>query len=1828
MLESKRLCARKAAVFIAVAVIALLAVALYAQGFTLSGKITSYNPQNSAEIALYQNGEKITSVTIDSRSGNGEATQVFSIEGISAGVYDLTVTKSGCLTYTVKAISVSGDLDLASTELPGIADIRLVSGDISEDGFIDASDVSMLVFDLGKSKDNSTYSLSDINGDGYRDALDVAVLSANMLKTQNDITYPEDSGEEDISVTRILSFDSAGEGGWWGTTSPLWKTEGQNEGSGWLSGEAEGSASQVICGNLYGEVENAQTVPGNADYPIESADYADVSSDRYIVLDVYVSDVEAVTTMNVSFSSCRNGPVGDYTASWVVDTIDFENGWNTVSLTLEDASCGSEFDASKVQYISFTMNTMAACVWGVDDLRCTSDVAEDQPTDEPEDEPEDQPDDPPAQEPDDGNDQIADRVYTDTVYVNGAVEGVSLDEVEREYYLQVESTPMDAQPEIISVQSGAYDAGEYTEKVISLDGSWQMMKSDGSESYIYTEEMLPTSGYTKMNIVGFPIEASSQNTMMGDNYYAPSNVNDGAFNSEADDEWVSGGPSVDQEPWFIIDLLEERQINGFILYNNGALGVYDGSDRAENTRAFTVWISQDKEEWTSVYTTTRNTKSTTDVKLDGYYTARYVKVTLEQTEQAAKGYARIVEFELYGKEKIFTPAQLDFSTAYNVTVPRSVPNALYEAGVIGDPTVGYNDAQAREAVGNTWWFKKDFEYQISDGRVVLSFGGVCDRVDVWVNDVYQGFHQGMYGGPEYDITDIVRDGANSVVVRMYPVAGNWFDTVAFHAGWGWTYAKIPPLGIWQSVNVKTLSKVEIENPFVSAVDTNGTMDFYTEIVSPDKEAINGTLIASISPKNFEGESCSFTYPVSTQESETSLRLRFNIPSPQLWWPNGVGEQNLYILTLSFADEGGNIISEKKVQFGIRTIEMAPLEDVGEYSDVYNWTFIINGKKMFLHGANWCPIDAMMDFSYERYDRMLSLGKSQNLQILRAWGVGMVETEIFYDLCDEYGIFVYQEWPISWDSYKTQPEAVLYETVIYNTKRLRNRASLLMWGGGNESVAGMTEDILNEVGKLTIENDGTRPWHRTDPHGDASHLYDTYMGGMPLEENLTYESPFIGEFGVPSFPMRESISKYATEQELNTWPIVAGNSIDYHTLAFGNFSSLEMTGDVKTMTYYGQEFLKIDSLDDLILGSQLAQTVGITHTLQRARANFPSATAICYYKLTDVYPTASWAPVDYYGTPKIMHYFIQDVYQPLAAVAIFDKVSYYGENAEIPVYLLDDGDALADKQWTVNARVYNAAFDVVAGGSYSGSSSINSVNKLFDIKITSNITASAPLFFVTEVVIDGEVASRNYYFLNYNDGQGSLFTLPVTTVECRAEGDGFIVENTGDYPAVAVHFDCADVSDTFLPEDSYFWLDAGETRYIKVNSTQGVNGVKWWNMTDMADTAAPSAPSSLSAEALSESQIKLSWNAVVDARGYFVYQDGERIAYVRYEDTEYTVYGLGESEAHQYYVTAYDNGGNESAQSNTVSAQSKADAIAPSVVSVKMNDANSVTVVFSEAVDAASANDIANYAVSDGVAVASAALRDDGVTVDLTLSGAGESSEYSLTVSGVKDASANGNAMTAYTNFISYKLEAYWDFEKIEENRLYDVTGNAGLGTLLTDKVTREDNTAFGIGNGINFDGAVSSISIRKTALDMSQGFSISVMIKHDTITDSMQTILARNIYPISGHMNFVIYQGKPMFYSTDLTPRANFTADKVVSDGNWHHLGVTYDGSCVKMYVDGKLVNNYTGISGEIRRDDCEWAIGRLVRNINRFTGSIDEVRIYSRAITASEMEAIASALN
>jgi beta-mannosidase len=758
-------------------------------------------------------------------------------------------------------------------------------------------------------------------------------------------------------------------------------------------------------------------------------------------------------------------------------------------------------------------------------------------------------------------------------------------------------------------------------------------------------------------------------------------------------------------------------------------------------------------------------------------------------------------------------------------VPGSVHTALTAAGKIPDPKFGLNDKIAHDKSFTSWWFRRDFDKPRGTTGERLVFGGCAIRCTVWLNGTLLGSHEGMFGGPEFNVDNLLRE-KNTLIVKIDAAPGkkelwensDWRRTVVFNNVWGWHYSSIPALGIWRSVRIESTPPVRLLDPFVATVDAQGGILDLSVDLRGRNASWSGRLLGTIEPDNFQGNALNFTYPISSMTAGKRVHLRVTIPSPKLWWPNDIGDPNLYRLRISFAPQNSRQSDSKQVTFGIRTVEMFPQPD-GPRPDQYNWNFVINGRPMFVKGSNWCTLDSAMDFSRRRYDHFLSLAAQQHVQLLRAWGSGMPETDDFYDFCNRKGIMVMQEWPTAWDSHNDQPYDMLEETVRLNTLRIRNHPSLVMYAGGNESPRPFGPAI-DMMGRASIELDGTRMFHRGEPFGGSTHPYDTWWGDSHMDFHLYVTSVFLGEFGIASLPNIESVRRYLPDDEKDLWPAPPDRSFAHHTPVFNTAS------DMFKLTRMANYFTAGATMERFVEATQLAQATGLRHTLEHARTNWPRSAGALYYKINDNYPAVSWSTIDWYGAPKSSYYFLQDAFSPLRACAIFRSINLNGRDIAVPVFLLDDADALSNSSWEVVIRAYDSGLKTIKSETYSGSGSIGRVRQVGTFQLSSEQTKSSPLFTVVEIRRNHQLAHRSYYWSNYENNKDCLFNLPTTTLSMKVEGTNVTLTNSGSLPAVAARVLRPAHLDSFTADDNYFWLEPGESRQIAVSDSQGLTAGAW------------------------------------------------------------------------------------------------------------------------------------------------------------------------------------------------------------------------------------------------------------------------------------------------------------------------------------------------------------------------------------------------------------------
>jgi beta-mannosidase len=347
-------------------------------------------------------------------------------------------------------------------------------------------------------------------------------------------------------------------------------------------------------------------------------------------------------------------------------------------------------------------------------------------------------------------------------------------------------------------------------------------------------------------------------------------------------------------------------------------------------------------------------------------------------------------------------------------------------------------------------------------------------------------------------------------------------------------------------------------------------------------------------------------------------------------------------------------------------------------------------------------------------------------------------------------------------------------------------------------------------------------HRGEPWGGSLHNYDSYWGRQPLDEHLRKEADFFGEYGLACYPVYESVQRYLPDAEKALWPPPPDGAFAFHTPIFNTVQCMDR------IAQFARTFAPQDAtMEQFVMASQMAQVVCLRHQFERARTRWPHCTGALYYKMNDNFPAASWATADWYGAPKMGHYFMRQTLAPVHACIPVSTVHNRAMWFSQPVFLLDDNDSLKGRAWQVVVRAYDGALREIKRTAFDGKGSVKSPHSVGRFELDTAQTDTAPLLIVNEVRVADALVNRTFFWLNYEFDRGCLFRLPRTTLALTVEGQRAIVTNTGALPAVGVGISRPGHAHDFTVSDNYLWLDPGETRGMAANATEGL-AVRAWN----------------------------------------------------------------------------------------------------------------------------------------------------------------------------------------------------------------------------------------------------------------------------------------------------------------------------------------------------------------------------------------------------------------
>ena len=643
---------------------------------------------------------------------------------------------------------------------------------------------------------------------------------------------------------------------------------------------------------------------------------------------------------------------------------------------------------------------------------------------------------------------------------------------------------------------------------------------------------------------------------------------------------------------------------------------------------------------------------------------------------------------------------LDDSGWLDVAVPGDVHRALIAAGRIPDPFYDRNEPACAWVEEREWWYRLRFQGPAeplgADERLRLVFEGLDTFATLWLNGHEVGHHGNMFREAAFDVSALVRPGeANTLALRFdrpkdharapeeFALWGdNALDRVAIRKaqfGYGWDWGpRLPTVGIWRPVRLWRERRAALAGVHAYTLEIDRACDqaLVAVRVEADAFAAAGPLSAEVTLTAPDGAAVRQAAALTGEPGRPTATLYLTVRHPQLWWTHDLGTPALYRLDVELHDSAEPVATHS-TQVGIRTIALDQSPDPDEPGARF-FRFVLNGVPLFAKGADWIPADSFVGaIPPERYAMLLGAARDANMNMLRLWGGGIYEHDVFYDLCDRLGLLVWQDFMFACAMYP-EDEAFAAEVraeARYQVRRLRNHPCLALWCGNNENqwihsqvfwdradyhVPGCLyyDRILPET---VAELDGHVPYWPGSPYGGSdynsaedgdTHNWHVWHGLLPRRfgepsrhintpENVSYVhyaedmGRFISEFGMHAAPVLETLRRAMPADQLYHH----SPAMDHH-----NKDNPKNKGDNLMRATTG---LPRD-LEEYIDLSMLAQAEGLKFGIEHFRRRKPHCSGTLFWQLNDCWPVLSWSVIDYYGFGKAGYYYARRAYAPVLA----------------------------------------------------------------------------------------------------------------------------------------------------------------------------------------------------------------------------------------------------------------------------------------------------------------------------------------------------------------------------------------------------------------------------------------------------------------------------------------------------------------------------------------------------------------------------------------------------
>ncbi len=635
------------------------------------------------------------------------------------------------------------------------------------------------------------------------------------------------------------------------------------------------------------------------------------------------------------------------------------------------------------------------------------------------------------------------------------------------------------------------------------------------------------------------------------------------------------------------------------------------------------------------------------------------------------------------------------TTWHSATVPGNVYSDLLDHKKIPDPFLGSNELNVQWVPTKDWEYKTTFnldEKTLEKSHIELTFEGLDTYASIYLNDSLLGKTNNAFRTWKFDIKKAAI-AKNSLRIEfqktsvheeketekldylLNPGIRVFTRKAQFQYGWDWGPI-VNTSGIWKPIKVTSWNNMRLDDVYFKQeklTDSLATLEVeYT--ISSDENVEETSFQIKFNNTTHLVESA---VKKGTHTYYTTLRIK----NPKLWWTFNLGEPYLYEFDVTLK-EGKDVKAQQKIKKGLRTIQL--IRDKDEKGETFY--FKLNGVPVFMKGANYIPQHSMQNkVTDAHYEKLLNDVVDANMNMLRVWGGGIYENDVFYELCDEKGILIWQDFMFACAMYPGDKAFLdnVEKEAIDQVKRLRNFTSVGLWCGNNEnyeawhnwgwqtdkteaqkkeiwdSYLAVFDRILPEtVAKLNPEIDyweSSPSYGRRNPksftEGD-NHDWAVWHGGVPFERFEQKIPRFMSEFGFQSFPSYEAIRYFTGEDSIS----INHDSYITHQKHPRGFKLIR--------EYMGRDYPVPTAGDDYVYMSQLTQAKGMTMGMEAQRRAMPYCMGSLYWQLNDCWPVVSWSSIDFMGNWKALHYKAKKSFEDVLISSIV-------ENDTIKTYVVSD-----------------------------------------------------------------------------------------------------------------------------------------------------------------------------------------------------------------------------------------------------------------------------------------------------------------------------------------------------------------------------------------------------------------------------------------------------------------------------------------------------------------------------------------------------------------------------